>query len=130
MTFVYKTKIHLCATDATGVLYFAEQFRLALDALQEFLNAQGLSLRTLFDGDFLVPVVHAEGDYFAPLMIDDEVEISVEVGKIGTSSFTMHYIFFDPCRKIEVGKVTLVHVSVSKETRAKIPLPASLRAKL
>ena len=125
--FHYKTEVHLSATDATGVLYFPEQFRMAIDAFESFLKSKGLPLSRLIEiGEFLLPVVHAEGDYFAPLKVGDELLINVSLIHIGISSFTTHYCIIDVTRDKEVGEVTLVHVSVSKETRSSIPLPQEL----
>jgi 1,4-dihydroxy-2-naphthoyl-CoA hydrolase len=124
--FTYLTTIHLRATDATGVLYFAEQFRLALEAMEEYLTQAGLSLNTLLKGNFLMPIVHAEADYFSPLEVGDGIAISLEVGKIGTSSFTLQYKFVLRGENKEVGTVSITHVTVDKETRKKVPLPEPL----
>lgn len=119
-------KIRLRDTDATGVLYFTEQLRMALEAFED-----RFSLREMIEAqNFLMPIVHAESDYFAPLKVGDEVEISASCTKIGTSSFTLHYRFFCPKRQIEVGRVSIVHVTVSKETEKSIPIPDPIGALL
>ena len=124
--FSYRTEIHLRDTDATGVLYFAEQFRLALEAFEHFLKERGLSLNTLIKTHpFLMPIVHAEGDYFAPLEVGDKIEIFPTLAKIGTSSFSIHFRFVKQDQ--EVGKVSIVHVVVDKKTRKSVPMPDSLR---
>lgn len=125
--FRYRTDVHLSATDATGVLYFPEQFSMAIQAFEAFLKSKGLPLSMLLEvGAFLLPVVHAESDYFAPLKVGDELEIHMNIVHIGVSSFTTHYCVVDLARDKEVGEVSLVHVSVSKETRGSIPLPQEL----
>lgn len=112
-----RVKIRLRDTDATGVLYFTEQMRLAMDVLEE-----SFSLREMLDKeDFLLPVVHAESDYLAPLMVGDEVEVTPSVQKIGTKSFSLHYQFCKEGKK--VGQVTITHVAVSKMDRNSIPIP-------
>ena len=122
--FTYKTRIHLRDTDATGVLYFTEQLRLALETFEAYLHSQGISLRVILQTTpFLLPIVHAEADYFAPLQVGDPVEITWSVEKIGSSSFTSQFSFFDPARKLEVGKACIVHVVISRETKKSIPIP-------
>lgn len=119
-------KIRLRDTDATGVLYFTEQLRMALETLEDCV-----SLRTILENEsFLMPIVHAEADYFFPLKIGDEVEVTLSCKKIGTTSFTLHYTFFDPKRQKEVGSVSLVHATVSKEVGTTIPVPESMQALL
>jgi 1,4-dihydroxy-2-naphthoyl-CoA hydrolase len=126
-SFTYTTRIHLRDTDATGVLYFADQFRLALEALEAFLSASGISLKKIIqEEDFLLPIVHAEGDYYAPLTVGDPLEITLRIGQIGTSSFRIDYVFVEGERKITVGKVSIVHVAISKKDKASIPIPRPL----
>jgi 1,4-dihydroxy-2-naphthoyl-CoA hydrolase len=126
--FIYTTKVHLRDTDATGVLYFADQFRLALEALEAFLLKANFPLKKILtEEDFLLPIVHAEADYFAPLTVDDFLEIHLQMGDTGSSSFTIHYELIDPKRNITVGKVSLVHVVLSKKSQTSMPIPESLR---
>jgi len=125
--FVYPTQVRLKDTDATGVLYFTEQFRMALEAFEEFLKDRGFSLKQLLQSSYLMPIVHAEGDYLAPLTVGDEVEIILRVIQLGTSSVTLEFSFHDPHRKVVVGKVQIVHVVIEKETRAPVPIPGFLR---
>lgn len=125
--YIYKTQVRLRDTDATGVLYFAEQFRMALEAFEEFLKDKGFSLNQLLGSQYLMPIVHAEGDYFAPLVIGNTLEISLKVIKLGTSSVTLESSFHDPERKINVGRVQIVHVVVNRESRTSVPIPDFLR---
>ncbi len=128
--YVYKTQVRLRDTDATGVLYFSEQFRMALEAFEEFLKERGFSLNQLMGSEYLMPIVHAEGDYFSPLVVGDELEISLKVVKLGTSSITLESVFHDPYRKIPVGKVQIVHVLIDKGKRIPVPIPDFLRTML
>ncbi|MFS8563352.1 MAG: thioesterase family protein [Rhabdochlamydiaceae bacterium] len=115
-------KIRLRDTDATGVLYFTEQMRLAIEVLEELFSVKEM----LEKEAFLLPIVHAEADYFLPLGVGDEVDITPSVQKIGTSSFTLSYRFWDPHREQEVGRVTIVHVAVSLQTKQSVPIPTQV----
>lgn len=127
--FSYKTSVHLRDTDATGVLYFAEQFKMALEAFEAYLKSADLPLGKILDTThFLMPIVHAKGDYMAPLRVGDNLEIFPRLERFGTSSFTIHYRFQKG--KDEVGKVSLVHATVSKETFKSIPIPEELHTLL
>lgn len=125
--FVYLTQVRLKDTDATGVLYFTEQFRMALETFEQFLKERGFSLKQLLESSYLMPIVHAEADFFAPLTVGDELEISMKVAKLGTSSLTLEFSFRDPQRGFDVGKVQIVHVVIEKEKRASVPIPDFLR---
>jgi 1,4-dihydroxy-2-naphthoyl-CoA hydrolase len=115
-----RKKIYLRDTDATGVLYFTEQLRMALEVLEEYISLKEM----LEEGKFLMPIVHAEADYFAPLRVGDEVGISFEVTRLGTKSLTLSYTFFS--QDVEVGKVSMVHVAVDASTFQPIPLPQKM----
>ncbi len=124
--FTHSTLISLRDTDATGVLYFTEQFRIALEAFESYLKTSGLSIGKLIETtDFLLPIVHAEGDYLSPLQAGDEVDINLKVLKIGTSSFTLHYTLTSSDKK-KVGEATIVHVTISRESKKSIPIPEPL----
>ena len=128
--FIYKTRVRLQDTDATGVLYFAQQFNMALEAFEEFLEKSGFSLRDLLKSEYLMPVVHAEGDYLAPVLVNDTLQIQMGVAEIGTSSFTLTFVLHDVERKIDVGKVKIVHVVIDKEKKNAVPIPDFFRSVL
>lgn len=121
--FTYRTQVRLRDTDATGVLYFTEQFRMALETFEEFLKVNGFSLKALLGSQYLMPIVHAEGDYFAPLTVGDELEITMKVGQVGTTSLTLNFTLHDPNRQIDTGKVQIVHVMIDREKKASVPFP-------
>ena len=41
---------------------------------------------------FLLPIVHTEGDFFAPLTIGDQVEVRLSFSKIGQLLSPIHQI--------------------------------------
>jgi 1,4-dihydroxy-2-naphthoyl-CoA hydrolase len=125
--YIYHTQVRLKDTDATGVLYFTEQFRMALEAFEEFLKDRGFPLKQLLESSYLMPIVHAEADYFAPLTVGDALEISLKVVKLGTSSVTLEFSFRSPECKFEIGKVQIVHVVIEKEKRNSVPIPDFFR---
>ena|ERR1700722_5888113 len=123
--FTYETRIHLRDTDATGVLYFTEQLRLALEAFESYLKKSDITLQSLIqDGTFLMPIVHAESDYSAPLFAGDEVVIQLTLSNLGTSSFTLQTQLFK--QSALVGKTSIVHVTVAQESKKSILIPESL----
>lgn len=128
--FTYQFQVRLQDTDATGVLYFTRQFQMAIEAFEEFLKHRGYSLRQLLESNYLMPVVHAEGDYLAPVMVGDVLEVRLRVGRMGQSSLTLDYQIHDESRGSDVGKVQIVHVVVDKQTRESVPIPDFLRGLL
>jgi len=123
--FTYQRTIRMQDTDATGVLYFANQLQIALEAFEAYLAEQGFSIGEMVaQGNFLLPIVHTEADFFAPVYLSDQLTIELEIEHIGTTSFTVDTKFFkgDAC----VGTASIVHVALSQEDSTSIPIPPIL----
>lgn len=128
--FSYPTSVKLHQTDAAGLLFFGNYFTLAHDAYQAFVESTGYSFaKILNDTEYLAPIVHAEGDYKAPLFVGDKVTVHLKADNIGTTSFTLGYEMVG-ARGEAIAKVSTVHVWVSRTDMQKRPLPDWLRAAL
>ncbi|MCA9406337.1 MAG: acyl-CoA thioesterase [Candidatus Omnitrophica bacterium] len=126
----YKTKIKLHDTDAAGLLFFANQFKIIHDAYEALLEEIGFGFGELIrNRPFFLPIVHAESDYKNPLFVGDELDIQVKVTHVGTTSFTFSYELFNQ-KKVLVGTAKTVHVTTDKATKQKIPLPPEMREKI
>ena len=123
---IFKTNIKLYQTDAAGLLFFSRLFEIAHDAYQDFLdNAQFGISEILKNRDFLTPVIHAEADYKMPLEAGDTIEVRMNAGEIGRSSYTLLY---DILKNNHVaGQVKIIHVSVDRRSGKKIDIPERLK---
>ena len=127
--FTYSTKIRLHDTDAAGILFFANQFKIIHDAYEDLLEKFGWDFATMLkDTKYFQPIVHAESDYLAPMFVGDKIDITIKVGSIGTTSFSFEYTL--KRGKTLVGTAKTVHVTINQKTRKKIPLPSALRTAL
>lgn len=127
--FTYKTKVRLYDTDAAGILFFANQFKIIHDAYEALLEKFGFSFpQMLKDGEYFLPIVHAQSDYLVSLLVGDKIDIGIKVGHIGKTSFSFEYTIRRA--KILVGSGKTVHVTVNKKTGKKTPLPDQLRKAL
>ncbi|MBF0503532.1 MAG: acyl-CoA thioesterase [Candidatus Omnitrophica bacterium] len=123
--FVYKTQIRLHDTDAAGIIFFANQFKLIHDAYEQLMEKSGWSFQRIFKaGLFFLPVVHAESDFKAPLFTGDKIAVTIKVGHIGNTSFVLEYML-KRSKKL-IGTAKTVHVAINPKTRKKIPLPSYL----
>lgn len=114
-------------TDMAGILYFPRQFRFVHDALEDLMAKDGLSFDVLFKKeDYSFVVVHAEADYKSSLFVGDEVEVRMELERIGTTSFTWNYFIYKKKDRTLAGTAKTVHVTVDRVTRKKIPIPPHL----
>ncbi len=127
--FTYQTKIRLHDTDAAGIIFFANQFKIVHDAYEDLLEKFGWSFEKMLHGTkFFLPIVHAESDYLVPLFVGDKIVIAIKVGHIGHTSFSFEYKLTRG--KTLIGRAKTVHVTIDQKSRKKIPLPAPLRKAL
>lgn len=131
MPFITKNKVRMHDTDMAGILYFPRQFRFAHDALEDFIESEGMTFEQIFHHEkFVFVIVHAESDYYMPVKVGDALEIHLYIERIGTSSFTVVYkIYREPTKEL-VGSAKTIHVALESDTRIKIPLPEKLKKSL
>ncbi len=123
--FEYTTTIKLHETDAAGILFFAHQFRIVHDAYESFMASKGMGLgKLLAAAEFLLPIVHAETNYKAPLRLGDGLKIKLGIKRKGTTSFTLAHELYKNERL--AGDGVTVHVCLDPRTGKPMPLPASL----
>lgn len=126
LLYIYESTVFLADTDATGIVYFANFFRLAVEGLESLLADNHLAVSTeIIEGNFAFPVVHASADYKEPLLAGDHVKILLTVQEIGDSSVTLASTFIKEVR--EVAKLKVVHALVSKKTKKSVALPSKYR---
>jgi len=74
-----------------------------------------------------VIIAHAECDYRAPAHFGDELEVRVNVGDIGQSSFTLIYEIVHCGSNRLVARGSTVMVSYDYEKGVSVPLPPATR---
>lgn len=128
--FETKTNIKLHDTDAAGVVFFVNYFRIAHTAYEAFLKSIGCGLDFIIrHSDYLVLIAHAEADYVRALQLGDVVTIALKAVKVGQTSFELMTQLKDKSGNV-AATVRTVHVAVSKKTAQKIDVPEKLRAGL
>jgi len=81
--FSYDRYLHFRETDAAGVLYFSEVLNLCHEAYEASLRAVGIDLKSFFSATdaTIVPIVHAEVDFFKPLYCGDHIWIDLTLNR-------------------------------------------------
>lgn len=127
--YTYKTKIRLHDTDAAGIIFFANQFKIIHDAYEDLLEKFGWSFQTMLKKtNYFLPIVHAESDYKTPVLVGDKIVIAIKIGHIGKTSFSFEYTL--KRGKTLVGTAKTVHVTINQKSRQKVTLPPALRLAL
>ncbi len=116
--------------DAAGIVFFAHLFRYAHESYEQFMSAHDHSLADILqNGEYLLPLVHAEADYRQPLHHNEAITIELSVKKLGESSFTLQYHCRDSKGKVR-AVIETVHVTLDASQKKPIPIPDSLRTVL
>ena len=84
--FIHKGRVPFHATDAAGIVHFANYFRYMEEAELYALSARGFR-----PDNHAYPRVHIEADYHAPLRFWDEYTVSAALEHIGSTS--LHWKF-------------------------------------
>lgn len=127
-----KMRFHVAfdETDCEGIVFFGNYFRLAHRALETYLPLISIPWKEWFRNDeFGVPLRHVEADYTHPLRAGDELHIKMTVKEVGNSSVHFDYEFTKSTGE-PVAKITTSHVFMDRKKRAKLEVPASIRARL
>ena len=122
--------------DAARIIFYGSYVRFFGIAETELFRAVGMPYGRVFDElDIWLPRVHLECDFHRAAQLDDLLEVSVYVGKIGRTSLRLN---FEVRRKgadgeIEPGLIATAHfvlVSARRDTLEPVPVPEDLRRAL
>ena len=77
-----------------------------------------------------VILAHAECDYRAPALFGEELEVRMQIGDIGRSSFVQLYEIVKTADGTRIADGKTVMVCYDYQTSKSVPIPAAARAEL
>ena len=117
--------------DAARIIFYGAYIRFFEIAETEMFRAVGLPYGVMFDElDVWLPRAHLECDFRRAAQLDDLLEVSVYVGRVGTKSLRLN---FEVRRKGEDALFAEAHfvlVAVRRGSFESVPVPAELRRRL
>ncbi len=97
MSFAFTTNVRFQDVDPAGVLFFGRIYDYLHQAYEELWASAGVDRAWFFAGaPFLVPIVHSEADYLAPIRHGDAITVTIDVEKVGRASFALRYVVTGP----------------------------------
>jgi YbgC/YbaW family acyl-CoA thioester hydrolase len=134
--FTIEERVRWGDVDAAGIIFYGSYIRFFEIGETELFRAVGLPYGKVFDQlQIWLPRVHLECDFHRAAKMDDLLQVSVYVGKIGTTSLRLN---FEVRRKKEDGTIEkdlmatahFVLVSTDRENLKPLPVPDELRRAL
>lgn len=114
-------------TDAAGVIYFADLFRIIHQVYEEWLSSQEVIIGYMEKG-YSIPVFKAESQIIDQIKLWDKLTIEMFISEISQTSFVTEYNVLK--NETLVAKCKLVHVLVDKAVNKKAQLTAEIKNKL
>lgn len=129
--FIIEERVRWGDVDAARIIFYGAYIRFFEFAETELFRAVGLPYSVMFDElDVWLPRAHLECDFRRAAQLDDLLEVSVYVGRIGTKSLRLN---FEVRRKGEdelVAEAHFVLVAVRRDTFETVTLPDELKRRL
>lgn len=121
-TFKKTVQIRFHHADPAGIMYFANVFNLAHETFEDFIVQAGVPWKNWFQkNEFIIPIRHAESDFFAPFLPGESYDVLVHVISLSESSFKMKYIFQKNTKVHAIVKMVHTYVDPKTKVKAKIP---------
>jgi YbgC/YbaW family acyl-CoA thioester hydrolase len=134
--FTIEERVRWGDVDAARIIFYGSYIRFFEIAETELFRAAGMPYGKVFDElDIWLPRVHLECDFHRAAQMDDLLEVSVYVGRVGRTSLRLN---FEVRRKNDDGEIEeepmatahFVLVSTKRDDLKPIPIPAALRKAL
>ncbi|HEX5705452.1 MAG TPA: thioesterase family protein [Pyrinomonadaceae bacterium] len=134
--FTIEERVRWGDVDAAGIIFYGSYIRFFEIAETELFRAVGLPYGKVFEElNIWLPRVHLECDFHRAAQMDDLLEVSVYVARIGKSSLRLN---FEVRKRNEAGAIEeklmatahFVLVSTDRENLKPLPVPDELRRAL
>jgi YbgC/YbaW family acyl-CoA thioester hydrolase len=101
--FTVEERVRWGDVDAARIIFYGSYIRFFEIAETELFRAAGMPYGKIFDElDIWLPRVHLECDFHRAAQMDDLLQVSVYVGKIGRTSLRLN---FEVRRKLDNGEI-------------------------
>ena len=119
--FVHAHRVRNHEVDTQGFLFNSRYLELADVAMTEFFRDIGWPYEKLVEGGTDPSVVSAQLTFLSPARFDDDLQVTVECRRVGTSSFRLD--MFVRRDETKIADIELVYVNVDAEAARSLPLP-------
>lgn len=110
-------------TDRMGYVYYGRYLEYFEVARTEMIRSYGLSYREMEESGIMLPVIHAELEYKAPILYDDEMQVTVKIFDVPSVRLQTYYeVTTAASDHVHVfGEVTLCFMDAESRKPRKAP---------
>ncbi len=117
--------------DAASIIFYGAYIRFFEFAETELFRAVGLPYSVMFEElDIWLPRVHLECDFHHAAQLDDLLEVSVFVGRIGNKSMRLDFEVRRKGDEVVIAHAHFVLAAVRRDTFETVIIPDELRRRL
>ena len=117
--------------DAASIIFYGAYIRFFEFAETELFRAVGLPYSVMFEElDIWLPRVHLECDFHHAAQLDDLLEVSVFVGRIGNKSMRLDFEVRRKGDALVIAHAHFVLAAVRRDTFETVVIPDELRQRL
>ena len=120
--FASRRRVIMGDVDAAGILYFAAPYRWLEEAFTGWLKQVGHPLGASLREGSGCPCVTSATSYSVPLVLDDEIDLSLRASSIGTTSFSVTVEAVRPSDGAVAVRSTAWHVWSQFDGQAEVPV--------
>ena len=129
--FTIEERVRWGDVDAARIIFYGAYIHFFEFAETELFREVGLHYGVMFDElKFWLPRVHLECDFHRAARLDDLLEVSVYVGRIGNKSMRLNFEVRRQGNEELVATAHFVLAAVDQNTFETVPIPSELREKL
>lgn len=115
--------------DPAGIMFFNNSFKLAHQALEEFIQHIGIGWENWFNNPKIaIPLRHCQADFLKPILCGKNINIEVSVKKLSSSSVSFIFEF-----KVDNEVhciVEIINTFIQKSDQQKTKIPIEIKDKL
>jgi YbgC/YbaW family acyl-CoA thioester hydrolase len=117
--------------DAASIIFYGAYIRFFEFAETELFRSVGLPYGVMFDElDIWLPRVHLECDFHHAAQLDDLLEVSVYVGRVGNKSMRLDFEVRRKGDDLIIADAHFVLAAVRRDSFETVPIPDDLRKRL
>lgn len=117
--------------DAASIIFYGAYIRFFEFAETELFRAVGLPYSVMFEElDIWLPRVHLECDFHHAAQLDDLLEVSVYVGRVGNKSMRLDFEVRRKGDEVVIAHAHFVLAAVRRDTFETVTIPDELRKRL